>query len=59
MNITVKVRNNYGKRVIYPVCQSARSFADIAGTSTLTIQAIELIKQLGYEVEVQVQPETL
>jgi hypothetical protein len=57
MNITVKVRNNYGKRVIYPVCQSARSFADIAGTSTLTIQAIELIKQLGYEV--QVQPETL
>ena len=36
---------------------TARSFADIAGTSTLTIQAIELIKQLGYEV--QVQPETL
>jgi len=57
MNITVKVRNNYGKRVIYPVCQSALCFADIAGTSTLTPPTIALIKQLGYEV--QVAQETL
>ena len=57
MNITVKIRNNYGKRVIYPVCQSALCFADIAGTSTLTPPTIALIKQLGYEV--QVAQETL
>mgnify|MGYP003626224649 FL=1 len=53
MNITVKVRNNYGKRVIYPVCQSAKSFARIAGTASLTMDAITLIKQLGYEVQVE------
>ena len=53
MNITVKVRNNYGKRVIYPVCQSAKSFARIAGTASLTRDAIDRIRELGYDVQVE------
>tara|TARA_R100001377_G_scaffold20161_1_gene10599 strand:+ start:382 stop:573 length:192 start_codon:yes stop_codon:yes gene_type:complete len=53
MNITVKVKNNWGREDIYPVCQSAKSFARIAGTTTITKDAIELIKQLGYKVQVE------
>ena len=53
MNITVKVKNNYGKKVVYPVCQHAIAFARIAGTTTITKDAIELIKQLGYKVQVE------
>ena len=53
MNITVKVRNNYGKKVIYPVCQSAKSFARIAGTASLTRDAIDRIRELGYDVQVE------
>jgi len=57
MNITVKVRNNYGKKIVYPVCQHAIAFARIAGTASLTRDAIDRIKELGYEV--QVEQETL
>ena len=57
MNITVKVRNNYGKKIVYPVCQHAIAFARIAGTASLTMDAIDRIKELGYEV--QVEQETL
>ena len=53
MNITVKVRNNYGKKIVYPVCQHAIAFARIAGTASLTMDAIDRIKELGYEVQVE------
>ena len=53
MNITVKVKNNWGNEAIYPVCQSAKLFARIAGTTTITKEAKELIKQLGYKVQVE------
>lgn len=60
MFITVTIRNVYGKQVIYPACEKAETFAAIAGTSTLTPQAIKQIKALGYEVRVEPQfPATL
>lgn len=36
MRITVRIKNNYGQNVIYPVCDNADKFAWIAGTKTLT-----------------------
>ena len=57
MNITVKVTNNFGNKAVYPVCRKAKMFTMIAGTVTLTGPTINLIKQLGYEV--QVAQETL
>jgi hypothetical protein len=60
MNITVEIKNVYGANAIYPVCPKAKTFALIAGTKTLTPEAIRNIKTLGFEITVkQTLPETL
>ena len=50
MNIYVSERNVYGNEVIYPQCDKAKAFANIAGTKTLTFETITEIKNLGYDV---------
>ena len=60
MQITVEIKSQYGAYVIHPVCDKAKTFAQIAGTKTLTRDAIQNIKSLGFTVEVrQLQPVTL
>ena len=49
--IEVEVKDVYGVTKYYPVCEKAQLFADIAGTKTLTIQAIKKIEALGYSVK--------
>jgi ATP phosphoribosyltransferase len=49
-NITVEVRDVYGQVKFYPTCDSAKLFADIAGTKTLTADALKKIEALGYVV---------
>ena len=51
--ITVRIADQYGNKVILPVCNQAKLFADIAGTKTLTKDAILNIKRLGYGVTLQ------
>jgi hypothetical protein len=53
MEITVRVTNNYGARAVYPVCETAKIFADIAGTKTLKPTTINAIKSLGYKINVE------
>jgi hypothetical protein len=53
--ITVRIQNNYGNKVIYPVCKHAMTFADIAGTKTLTESTLKLIEKLGYKVMTESQ----
>lgn len=48
--ITVEVRNVYGTLKTYPVCERARSFAKIAGTSTLTRSVLREIAAMGFEI---------
>ena len=55
MNITVEIRNTYGQDKIYPVCDKAKIFAQIAGTTTLLRRNINLIHALGYEVLIKQQ----
>lgn len=50
--IVVKLVQRYGQRSTIPVCDKSQMFAAIANTSTLTPRVVELIKQLGYTVEV-------
>ena len=52
MNIQVEIKNVYGIELIYPICSSAKTFADIANTKTLTFETIQLIKKLGYTIEI-------
>jgi hypothetical protein len=51
--IIVEVKSVYGNEAIYPVCDDAKLFASLAGTKTLTRPALEIIKKLGYAVEVK------
>ena len=53
--IHVEIKNVYGNELVYPVCNGAREFAKIAGTSTLTPHTIHCVKSLGYKVIVQPQ----
>jgi hypothetical protein len=38
---------------VYPVCPSAKIFAQIAGHSTLTSATLDGIRRLGFLIEVQ------
>lgn len=51
--IKVRIANVYGVEKIYPACDQSRAFAEIAGTKTLTNQAIAQIKRLGFTVAVE------
>jgi len=55
--ITVNVRNVYGRQLVYPVCERAKAFARIKHKKTLTDEMIKEIKFLGYELVVM--PEKL
>jgi len=60
MNITVQIKNIYGKETIYPACEVSEQLALLAGTKTLTRDSINIIKKLGYTINVQnVQPVSL
>lgn len=51
--ITVQTKEVYGHAKIYPVCETAQRLANLAGTKTLTPQAIKIIKELGYGITEQ------
>jgi hypothetical protein len=53
MKLTVKIGNNYGKKVVYPVCEQSRIFAMIAGTTTLTLETLRHMRDLGYTTEIE------
>jgi hypothetical protein len=52
LTIQVRIVSQYGNERIFPVCDNAKLFADIAGDRTLTMANIQRIKKLGYTVEV-------
>jgi hypothetical protein len=49
MEIQVEVKSIYGQEKIYPLCLAGETFAEIAGTKTLTTETIALAKRLGYQ----------
>ena len=51
MKIQITVKNVYGNKTIYPVCEQAKLFAKLAGTKTLTHAALCTIEALGYNIE--------
>jgi len=56
MQITVTIREVYGNPVVYPVCITARLFASIAGTKTLSLATLKKIDALGYSIMQQTEP---
>lgn len=50
--IHVRVMDVYGRRVAYPVCDKAKIFAAIAGTTSLTETTLRCIRKLGFDIHV-------
>jgi hypothetical protein len=50
--IKVTIKDVYGEQKVYPSCDDAQRFANIAGTKTLTPTSIEMIKLLGYDIDI-------
>lgn len=55
MIITIHVSQVYGRQTIYPGCKTSQLFADLAGTISLTPQALAVIKKLGYEIKAELK----
>ena len=56
--LKVKIKNVYGKELVYPVCQDAKIFAQLSGALTLSDGARLLIKSLGYKLEQVLEEKT-
>ena len=50
MSITIELKWQYGNCAFYPLCETSRRFAQIAGTKTLTQDALRTIKLMGYTI---------
>lgn len=50
MQIKLLAKQQYGRWVYYPQCRRAKLFAKIAGTDTLTQPVLMHIKDLGFEL---------
>jgi len=53
-DVVVQMRELYGTVMYYPVSESAKALARIAGTKTLTAQALSEASTLGLNVSVVV-----
>lgn len=53
MTIQIEIKRVYGNVVAYPICNQAKLFASIAGTSTLTMETIKHIQALGFGFDCQ------
>lgn len=51
--ITVRIKNVYGNELIYPVCDNAKAFAQMSEKKTLSARNIDIIKKMGYTVQVE------
>ncbi len=49
-SIQIVIKSVYGETKVYPACPISESFARIAGTKTLTPQAMREIFNMGFDV---------
>lgn len=58
--ILLTVKSNYGTRVVYPACPTSTAFAEIAGSRTLTLPVLRIMKHsLGIACLANGTPEDL
>lgn len=48
--VVFRVDRVYGNLVVYPACENSRILASIAGTKTLTLEALAKIALLGFDI---------
>jgi hypothetical protein len=47
----VEKKNVFGNDLVYPICLQARLLTSLTGQKTLTQDAINIIKRLGYQLK--------
>jgi hypothetical protein len=52
MKIILERRDQYGAPVYHPIDATAKAFARIAKTKTLTPDTIAAVRALGYQIEI-------
>ena len=55
MQALIEIKQVYGREMIYPANDTAKAFADLAKTKTLSRQDLNIIKSLGFAIEVKQQ----
>lgn len=48
MELTVRIKNIYGKELVYPVSTEAQAIALVAGKKTFTASDIVTLKRAGF-----------
>jgi len=51
--LTVRKESAWGNVRIVPVCETSKLLARLAGTKTLTDEAVRIAKELGYTFELE------
>lgn len=52
MNIlTVELKSNYGRELIYPACNQSKLITELLNVKTLTLLHIRKLRRLGYEFQ--------
>tara|TARA_Y100000015_G_C2340850_1_gene65840 strand:+ start:200 stop:400 length:201 start_codon:yes stop_codon:yes gene_type:complete len=49
--LQVEKKNVFGNELVYPVCLQAKLLTSLTGQKTLTQDAINIIKRLGYKLK--------
>jgi len=53
MELKVKIRNVFGSKTIYPICDKSKLLAKFKKQKTLTDDDVTLLKELGYTFTVE------
>ena len=56
IKVFVKIKNVYGREMVYPACPVTEIIASIAKTKTLSQDDLSNMLKLGYEIQVNAQP---
>ena len=49
----VETRENYGRTLIYPVCETAKKMTELLKTKTLSLENLKVIRSLGFEIDIK------
>ncbi len=53
MTIIVRVKDVYGVKRVYPVCDKAKLLVELTGQKTFCRASLDKVKKLGYILEVE------
>lgn len=59
MTIKVRIKNVYGNDLIYPACNTSQALTRMKGTKTLSTYDIELLKGIGWTIQLDQGATTL